>query len=369
MVKDFNSCYGGKKVLITGNTGFKGSWLTQWLIDLGADIYGLSNSVPTNPSMFEILSLEKNITQYWGDIEDYHFVRKTIGEIKPDFIFHFAAQALVGVSYSNPWQTIQTNVMGGASVLEAIRHLDTNVTLVFITSDKAYENVEQIWGYRECDRMGGKDIYSSSKGAMDIIARSYYLSFLRHQSNIRFGIARAGNVIGGGDWAKDRVIVDCVNAWQQEKSVEIRSPKATRPWQHVLEPLSGYLRLGQCLSENKLSAETINDFNFGPNSLVNQSVIDLIDDLSKYIETSPNPPFIITGDIPFEESQLLKLNCEKALSELGWQPTLSYEETVAFTGDWYNQFIKGDLKDLRHLTKRQINTYSALSKGKFATWI
>ena len=241
----FNNIYKDKKVLITGNTGFKGSWLSTWLCTLGAEVYGYSLNVPTHPSMFETLELEKRIHHKFGDIRNRDEFTEYVQEVKPDFIFHLAAQALVLTSYREPLDTITTNVVGTSVVCEAIRHIDWNCTCVLITSDKAYDNVEWIWGYRETDRLGGKDIYSGSKGAAELVIKSYWHSFIKDMPNIKFGVTRAGNVIGGGDWAEDRIIVDCIKAFSTGKTVEIRSPKATRPWQHVLEPLSGYLTLAQ----------------------------------------------------------------------------------------------------------------------------
>lgn len=240
----FNNVYCGKKVLVTGNTGFKGSWLSTWLVMLGADVYGFSNEIPTRPSMYEVCGLEDKIHNRYGDIRNKEEMNDCIQEVKPDMIFHLAAQAIVSTSYKEPFDTITTNVVGTASVLEAIRNITWDCTCVLITSDKAYDNVEWIWGYRESDAVGGKDVYSGSKGAAELVIKSYWKSFIAAMPNIKLGVGRAGNVIGGGDWAKDRIIVDCVKAFSQGETVEIRCPKSTRPWQHVLEPLSGYLNLG-----------------------------------------------------------------------------------------------------------------------------
>ena len=223
----FNNIYKGKKVLITGNTGFKGSWLTTWLTMLGADVYGFSLSVPTNPSMFETLHLEDKIHQHFGDVRNKEEFNDYVQEVRPDFLIHLAAQALVLTSYREPFDTMTTNIVGTAVVCEAIKNIDWNCTCVLITSDKAYDNVEWIWGYRETDGLGGKDIYSGSKGAAELVIKSYWHSFINKMPNIKFGVTRAGNVIGGGDWAKDRIIVDCVKAFSEGKTVEIRSPKAT----------------------------------------------------------------------------------------------------------------------------------------------
>ena len=277
----FSDIYKGKKVLVTGHTGFKGTWLTTWLLSLDADVIGISKDVPTQPSMFEILGLEDKIQHHNIDIRDISALSQVIIDEKPNFVFHIAAQAIVSISYDEPLDTISSNVMGTTNLLESLRISNHQCTAIIITSDKAYDNVEQIWGYKENDPMGGKDIYSGSKGAAELIFKSYYHSFFKsEESSVRLAVARAGNVIGGGDWAQDRIVVDCVEAWNEPKSVEIRSPGATRPWQHVLEPLSGYLNLGQALYNDKgLNGES---FNFGPRAEQNHTVVELLKDLSEY---------------------------------------------------------------------------------------
>ena len=245
------SCYKSKKILITGHTGFKGSWLTAWLLKIGAEIVGVSKDIPTQPSMFEVLGLEEKIKHYNQDIRDLEKIRFIINKEKPDFIFHLAAQAIVSTSYIDPIETITTNAIGTANILEVLKTYKNPCISVMITSDKCYDNIESIWGYKEDDNLGGKDIYSGSKAAAEHIIKSYYHSFFKDINHpVKIGVGRAGNVIGGGDWAKDRIIVDSMLAWSNNQSVEIRSPKATRPWQHVLEPLSGYLLLGSKLQKS-----------------------------------------------------------------------------------------------------------------------
>ena len=325
----FNNVYNGKKVVVTGHTGFKGAWLTLWLKMLGAEVMGISNDVPTSPSMFEILGLEHEIEHRFLDIRDAGRLGGEVNSFQPDFIFHLAAQAIVSTSYEDPLGTISTNVVGTANVLEVIRALSKPCVAVIITSDKCYENVEWEWGYRETDHLGGKDIYSASKGAAEVIFHAYFQSFLRHKSNVRIASARAGNVIGGGDWAKDRIVVDSVLSWTAEEPVKIRSPQATRPWQHVLEPLSGYLWLGANLAANeRLNGES---FNFGPRAEQNRRVVELIADIFKYWNADFEC-YEITGNLPFHEAGLLKLNCDKALFHLGWEPTLFYRECVEMVG-------------------------------------
>lgn len=363
----FQDVYKNKKVLVTGHTGFKGSWLTTWLLKLGASVVGISKDIPTHPSMFEELDLESKITHYQEDIRDLEAIQRIISDQKPDFLFHLAAQPIVSTSYSDPIETISSNVMGTANILEALKTSNHECTAVIITSDKAYDNVEQVWGYKEDDKMGGKDIYSGSKGAAELIIKSYYHSFLQDEScNIKLGIGRAGNVIGGGDWAKDRIVVDCMLAWSKDESVEIRSPEATRPWQHVLEPLSGYLDLGAALYQNNsLHGEA---FNFGPRAEQNHTVKQLLEDLSVYWNfDTVDDAFTVTDNIPFHEAGLLKLNCDKALFYLKWQANLEYKDTIRFTSEWYYDFYKNSA-DMYEKTISQIVEYERLAQGRTLAW-
>jgi CDP-glucose 4,6-dehydratase len=362
----FNNIYKNKKVLITGNTGFKGSWLSTWLKMMGAEVYGYSVDIPTQPSMFEILDMENKISHHFGNICERRELEDYVQKVKPDFIFHLAAQAIVSISYEKPYDTIMSNVMGTASVLEAIRNIKWKCTCILITSDKAYDNVEWIWGYRENDSMGGKDIYSGSKGAAELIIKSYWHSFIRSNLNIKIGIARAGNVIGGGDWAVDRIVVDCVDAFCSNKIVEIRSPKATRPWQHVLEPLSGYLILGQYLFENKVNSGEA--FNFGPRAEQTKTVFELAQDLAEYWGINKDKAIMLTDDIPFNEANLLKLNCDKALANLNWHSTLDYEQCVRFIADWYRSYYVNKDKDMYQLTMHQIELYIVEAIKQNAEW-
>lgn len=363
----FNSIYKNKKILITGHTGFKGSWLTTWLIKLGANVIGISKDIPTNPSMFEELKLEEKIKHYQEDIRNLSKMIEIISDEKPDFLFHLAAQPIVSTSYSDPIETISSNVMGTANILEALKTSNHKCTAIIITSDKAYDNVEQVWGYKEDDKMGGKDIYSGSKGAAELIIKSYYHSFLKSlDSNIKLAIGRAGNVIGGGDWAKDRIVVDCMQSWSRGEAVEIRSPNATRPWQHVLEPLSGYLNLGQVLYESdELDGEA---FNFGPRAEQNHTVKELLKDLSLYWNfKSVGEAFSITDNIPFHEAGLLKLNCDKALFYLKWNSSLEYADTIRFVSEWYYDYYKKG-SDMYCKTIEQIDEYERVAKKRTLTW-
>jgi len=363
----FGDIYKNKKVLVTGHTGFKGSWLTTWLLKLGAEVVGISKDIPTNPSMFEELKLENKIKYYKEDIRDLKKMVEIVSYEKPEFLFHLAAQPIVSTSYYDPIETISSNVMGTANILEALKVSNHICTAVIITSDKAYDNVEQVWGYKEDDKMGGKDIYSGSKGAAELIIKSYYHSFFKDKScNVKLAIGRAGNVIGGGDWAKDRIVVDCMQAWSEGQSVKIRSPKATRPWQHVLEPLSGYLNLGEELyQDSSLHGEA---FNFGPRAEQNHTVEQLLKDLSIYWDfDDTKDAFVVTDNIPFHEAGLLKLNCDKALFYLKWQANLEYKDTIRFTSEWYYDFYRGS-KDMLEKTLKQISEYESMAKERALKW-
>lgn len=363
----FNNIYNKRKVLITGNTGFKGSWLSAWLIAMGADVYGYSNSIPTKPSMYEVIGLGTHLCQHFGDISNRHELNDYIQQVRPDFIFHLAAQAIVSTSYENPSDTFDTNVMGTVSVLEAIRNIDWDCTCVLITSDKAYDNVEWIWGYRENDALGGKDVYSGSKGAAELAIKCWWHSFINKMPNIRLGVGRAGNVIGGGDWAKDRIIVDCMHSFSKKQSVELRSPNSTRPWQHVLEPLSGYLTLGWYLRDGM--AKNGEAYNFGPRAEQNKTVLELVHDLAGKWGLDQAQAALVTGNAHFNEASLLKLNCDKALAYLNWHSTLSYDKCVEFIADWYREYYQNPSANMLEITNRQIAEYCETAKQNALRWM
>jgi CDP-glucose 4,6-dehydratase len=360
----FNDVYRGRRVLVTGHTGFKGSWLSMWLKQLGAEVAGFSIGIPSPRSNFESLDLEQHLQHYVGDIRDSFRLAQVIDDFKPEIVFHLAAQALVRHSYADPVTTFETNTMGMVNILECIRTRPWISTAVLITSDKAYRNVEWCWGYRETDALGGNDPYSGSKSCADIIAQSYFHSFLRHTPT-RIAITRAGNVIGGGDWAEDRIVPDCFRAWSLGESVEVRSPTATRPWQHVLEPLSGYLWLGAKLFQQ---ADGLNgeSFNFGPDANVNQTVAELLDAMAL---RWPSAQWQVPEgcEVSSHEAQLLKLSCDKALFHLRWQAIMQFSETVNYTVDWYRSWHQ-DGEDMHNYTVDQIEQYSQMAKTRGAVW-
>jgi len=362
LLKTFNK----KTVLVTGHTGFKGSWLSLWLTSLGAKVVGISNNIPSNPSNFVASELAKITEDIRLDIRDADLVSKVIQKYQPDFVFHLAAQALVRESYNFPLETITTNAVGSANILEAIRHLNKSVSVVMITSDKVYDNSEWVWGYRETDRIGGKDPYSASKGMAEIAIYSYIESFFKESnSNVKIGIARAGNVIGGGDWASDRLVPDCMRAWSLGQDVEVRSPNSTRPWQHVLEPLSGYLSLAVNLSvSQKYHSEA---FNFGPHANQNYSVRELIDEMTNYWD-KVRWSDISQSQKHLHESELLKLNCDKALSKLHWQPVLQFDETVKMTVEWYKKYYEKRFLSMSDFTLLQIKEFTSLAENRGILW-
>lgn len=358
--------FSGKKVLITGHTGFKGSWLSLWLKQKGAELYGISLDIPTEPSLFNVLGLEDQMEHILLDIRDLESIKSEIKRISPDFIFHMAAQPIVSLSYSDPLETFSTNAMGTGNVLEAIRGLENKCVAIFITSDKCYENVEWVWGYKETDMLGGKDIYSASKAAAEVIFHSYYHSFIKKMPNIKVASVRAGNVIGGGDWAADRIVPDCMRSWSQHEKVEIRNPGATRPWQHVLEPLSGYLNIAAELwNEGDFNGES---YNFGPPSENNITVMELLEKLGKsWGLNKPEDTYTQTGELKFSEAGLLKLNCDKALFDIKWQPTLNINELIQFTGDWYYMFYNNP-ENVLGFTENQIAEYESKARTKKIRW-
>lgn len=363
----FCNTYHEKKVLITGHTGFKGSWLSAWLLDLGARVAGYSVDLPSVPCNFEVLGLERRIQHYQGDIRDRERFAAAVHEFRPDIVFHLAAQPLVRRSYNDPASTFEVNAMGTLNVLETLRHAPWVQAAVMITSDKAYRNVEWSWGYRENDMLGGEDPYSGSKGCAELISFSYINSFFKPvQGATAVATVRAGNVIGGGDWAQDRIVPDCVRSWSEGHSVTIRSPQSTRPWQHVLEPLSGYLWLGHhLLSRNQKTFWE--SYNFGPDAAVNQPVVELIRHIGHYWG---NAAWEIdeAGLSGKPESNLLKLCCDKALADLGWRAVLSFDDTVRLTSLWYQKFYSAERPGMFEFTLGQIGEYCDIAQKNNLKW-
>ena len=346
----FNNIYKDKKVFLTGHTGFKGSWLALWLTKLGAEVCGYSLEPNTTPSMFTELDIQNKIKKsIIGDILDYDKLAKEIHDFQPEIIFHLAAQPLVRLSYSEPILTYKTNVIGSLNVLEAARNCSSVKAFVNVTTDKCYENKEINRGYREDEPMGGYDMYSSSKGCVEIMSSSFRRSFL--QNGYAMATARAGNVIGGGDWALDRLIPDCVRFINTGEKIEIRNPVAVRPWQHVLEPLSGYLLLGEKLLEHGL--HFADGFNFGA---YGDSVLKVAEVAQKVVENYGKGEVVVHKRDNLHEANLLMLNIEKAEKVLGWTPTYTANQAIRETVDWYKHFYAEDT-DMYNFTLNQINKY------------
>ncbi len=343
--------YANKKVLITGHTGFKGSWLSYWLINLNAKVSGYSIDIPTSPSLYEQLELAKYLSfDFREDILDFPSLYKCVQLVKPDIIFHLAAQPIVSKSYKNPLGTFSTNFIGSLNLFEVLRKYAIPSKVIFITSDKCYENNEWIYGYREIDQLGGKDPYSASKACAEIGLRSLALSF--PERSFKLATARAGNVVGGGDWSLDRIVPDCMRKWSAFKAVTLRSPRASRPWQHVLEPLSGYLKLAENL-DKKQSLDS-NAFNFGPISKSDVSVLDICNLLAKHW---PDAKINIDSAQSIgSECGLLKLDVSKASSLLNWSPNLSLEECTSITSKWYYNLYNG--KSAKELCLADIDYYT-----------
>jgi CDP-glucose 4,6-dehydratase len=360
--------YRGKKVLITGHTGFKGSWLTLWLLNQGADVYGYALAPPTKPALFHLLGLKHDIHHEIADIRDTKTLRKAVARIKPDIIFHLAAQSVVRESYLTPAETVEVNTLGTINVMEAVRAAGIPAAMVMITTDKCYENKEWIHGYRENDPMGGYDPYSASKGAAELLISSWRNSFFNtahiKDHGVRIASARAGNVIGGGDWTKDALIPDCIRDLELERKIQIRNPAATRPWQFVLEPLSGYLELGARLldvSDPELDSYC-EAFNFGPQVSSNKKVSDLVEKMIEYWGsgrweyTSP--------DHHFHESNLLHLSIDKAYHKLQWRPRWNFDETIAHTIAWYRIALMEPSR-IREFTLEQIRVFESAQKNDY----
>lgn len=359
------SVFNGARVLVTGHTGFKGSWLSLWLTQLGAQVSGVSLGVPSEPSHFAAAGLFDRVQDCRLDIRDGRELKALVEEVQPDFVFHLAAQALVRRSYADPVDTWQTNALGTINVLEALRGLKKPCVAVLITSDKCYDNVEWVWGYRETDALGGPDPYSASKGAAELAIRSYVKSYFPADGLVRIGVGRAGNVIGGGDWAEDRIVPDCMRAWSRGETVPLRNPLATRPWQHVLEPLGGYLNLAMALKEStSLHGQP---FNFGPPAQQDHSVGELVAAMSKHWDQVRYADVSAQYGGPYE-SGLLKLNCDKALHHLRWRAVWDFDATVRETALWYRRYYERPAQSIADFSLGQIRTYVDAARGQGLAW-
>lgn len=351
----------GRRVFLTGHTGFKGSWLALWLHQLGAEVTGYSLAPPTHPSLFKLARIDQLLTHIEGDVRDYDHLHRAVRDARPEVILHLAAQPLVRLSYEQPIETYATNVLGTAHLLEAARAVGGVDAFVCITTDKCYENREWVWPYRESDPLGGHDPYSSSKACAEIVVAAYRHSFFPADRLTKGGMAiasvRAGNVIGGGDWAFDRLIPDLVRAFEAGESPVIRSPNAVRPWQHVLEALNGYLMIAENLLADR--AEFAEAWNFGPPESDTQPVSWIVERL-RAAWGHANPPKPFTGQTP-HEATLLKLDTSKARSILGWRPALNLSDAVEWIVDWHKRLGAGE--DARAITMEQIEAYRARVRG------
>lgn len=354
----FKGIYQGKRVMLTGHTGFKGSWLLLWLQQMGATVRGYSLSPIAESSHIDLLQLSDPSTI--GDIRDARRLKDEFEKFKPEIVFHLAAQPLVKKSYVDPVETFETNIGGTVNVLEAARHCGTVKVLVNITTDKVYQNYEWVWPYRESDRLGGHDPYSTSKACVELVHESYRKSFFE-PAGILTATARAGNVIGGGDWAEDRLVPDAVKAAVNKATVQVRNPQSVRPWQHVLDPLSGYLLLGQLLLEGNKMAEGA--WNFGPDTADCLSVADL---LNKFCaEWSDVQWKDVSKNTKVHEANMLRLDCSKAINMLQWNPVWNVNSAIAKTAEWYKSFYKN--KQVRSV--ENLREYLADARQKNLAWI
>jgi len=352
-MKDILNLFSGKRVMITGHTGFKGSWLTFLLNELGSEIMGYGLPPTQEMNHFDLLKIRNNILHIEGDICDLKKLDMHMNTFKPEFVIHLAAQALVKKSYMEPADTFKTNLMGSVNILESVKNCDSVRSLVFITSDKCYENLEWIWGYRESDQIGGRDPYSASKGAAEIIFSSYLRSFFEERPLLGAASTRAGNVIGGGDWSEDRIIPDCIRAIEAKKPIVLRHPNATRPWQHVLEPLAGYLLLAGKLYEDP--KKWSGSWNFGPSTKETRTVKEVAEVVIGHLGEGTIKIDEPNDNEQVHEANLLQLNCDKAQQLLKWYPRWTVEETLEATALWYKDIMEG--RDAKQVTGQQIRNY------------
>ncbi len=350
LVKVLNK-FRNKRVFITGHTGFKGSWLTMLLKQLGAQVRGYALEPVSSPNHFDLLDINNDIDHIIGDIRDYSNLKASMQSFKPEFVFHLAAQALVIRSYEDPVDTFSTNIMGSNHLLESVRDCNSVKSLVYITSDKCYENLEWEYGYRENDKLGGHDPYSASKAAAEILFSTYQRSFFSQIPELGVGSARAGNVIGGGDWSLNRIIPDCIRSIESNEPIILRNPSAIRPWQHVLEPLTGYLYLAYalCESPDRFSGS----WNFGPKISEVRTVEEVAKNIIEYY--GKGKIRISNTSNKQHESQLLQLNCDKANQNLNWNPKWDIQDTIKFSAEWYKSFYDNQMANA--ITSKQISNY------------
>ncbi|ACN98560.1 CDP-glucose 4,6-dehydratase [Sulfurihydrogenibium azorense Az-Fu1] len=363
----FNGVYKNKRVLITGHTGFKGSWMALWLKEMGAHIIGYSLDPPTNPSLFETLKLEKEIIHIVGDVRDEKKLKETFKKYQPEIVIHMAAQPLVRYSYINPKETYETNVIGTLNVFEAVRETDSVKVIINVTSDKCYQNKEWVYGYRENDPMGGYDPYSSSKGCAELLTTAYRNSFFNPEGygkthSVALASVRAGNVIGGGDWAADRLIPDCIRSLSKKEKIYIRNPQAIRPWQYILEPLSGYLWLGALLWINPTKYSE--GWNFGPDD---ENILTVEDIVKKVIHLWGEGEYEVILDKKFYESKLLKLDTSKARFYLKWRPVYNIEIALKETVNWYKEYFNNP-ENIYNYTLKQLYNYINSAKKENLIW-
>ncbi|WP_286679921.1 CDP-glucose 4,6-dehydratase [Methanobacterium sp. 42_16] len=368
MNNSFKNIYKGRKILITGNTGFKGSWLTTWLLELGADVVGYSMETPSQPNMFDILSLDKKMKYIKGDVRDGEKLDGVFAENQPEIVFHLAAQPLVLQSYQNPKITYETNVMGTVNLLEASKNCDSVEVVINVTSDKCYKNTGKKEGYKETDPLGGDDPYSSSKACSELITNAYRESFFKNEllecNKPELASVRAGNVIGGGDWAQDRLIPDCIRSLTTNNVINIRNPKSVRPWQHVLEPLSGYLWLAALMFDGKMSC--CDSWNFGPVNNLFMDVEEVVNHVIRSWDDEGKYKIQINGQMP--EKNFLSLDISYVENRLGWKPIYNVKKAIEETVRWYWKYYNESV-DMYQFTLEQVNSYIKTARNQNLEWL
>ncbi|MCO5229658.1 MAG: CDP-glucose 4,6-dehydratase [Chitinophagales bacterium] len=352
-IQKYKNYFQGKRVLITGNTGFKGSWLTLFILQLGSKVFGISNEHHNNDILFKSSNIKENIQQYYLDINDLKSLKEAINEIQPDVVFHLAAQSITLEAYKNPIETFRVNALGLANLLECFRNYKKKCDLIIITSDKCYKNNEWVWGYRENDILAGEDPYSASKSIAEIIFNSYYQTYFKYQDDVQMVSCRAGNVIGGGDWSTGRIVPDCMRAWKNKKTLEIRSPKSIRPWNDILDVIYGYTICASLIREKSLNGES---FNIGPQQNKELTVLELINGVWENWPEKDFLHFSVTEDNQVVENAFLKLNTDKIEHTLNWKPQTDTKEMFKRTAKWYWEFQQRP-NEIRNYTDNIISDF------------